>query len=266
MVLPINTSSALQLNATNFIGETSAQNISNIEYNESIFGRTSAISLSDGKVSSLWDKVTGIQIPAYGSSGKLSSVYGKDQIYFLLTHDLDIDWIALQWDQDFTGDPLIQDNDAIPMDANDDMWVLGLPPITALYGDSYSAGQGETPYIYHDEQGDLEWEKIETLDTTIWEIKRDLVTNDSEGRDVQFEINGFYTVFAASNEFHGIESAITEFRFKLSPEFIGAKKQETVLVRTTVAVNIFFIKYFNFVLVFGIGMSVIVIIYQIRRR
>ena len=98
----------------------------------------------------------------------------------------------------------------------------------------------------------------------MWEVKRELSTQDFDGRDVQFVNNLTYTGFAASSKFHGLDSVTTEFRFKLSESQLGDEIQIPIASVKKISMKTFFIKYINISLIIGIALLSVIVLIQIR--
>lgn len=214
-------SANINLSQTNKGGELISFDISEQEIYRDIDGIHEIISLTDNNVSDVWNYADKQNVVSYGAFGSISSVHSKEYVYFLITHDISMEWIALQFDSDQTGDPEAEDSGVIPMQLDDDIWLLGDASTTNVLGDAYSAGQATIPYINHDSQDDLLWERVKITGESeyyAWEIKRRLVTNDTEGHDVSFTLGNNVTMMMASDQFHKFDFKITEMKFSLSSQ------------------------------------------------
>jgi hypothetical protein len=237
---------SLALSATVDGGTVFSVDISEVEVTQNIYKSEPAVILTDGLISEIWTSVSSVDVYSYGEFGTMKSVYGTEDIYFLVIHDIDIEWIAMQWDSDFTGDPELYDNGVIPMEKDDDIWIFGLTPETGVFGDAYSAGQGEFPYVIADEQNDLTWERILVNDSEglplyyAWEIQRKVSTDDfNTGRDVSFSDKTNFTLMAASNLHHGLETEITQIKFVLSDVAIEGNNTQSLISTSEIDFNRF---------------------------
>ena len=233
-------------------GSVEALNITNIEFDASSASNLPAIVIGDGIVSDIWKDIPSYSNPSYGTNGQIQVVYGKNTIYFLLTYDADITWLAMQWNSGI--DPGI-----IPMQKNADMWVMGSTLQTVVHGDGYSAGQGVPPFIFADKQNDLSYELIPGDKISHVELKRSLTTSDTEGHDIQFELGSVYTLMYASNMFHGFDNQITRQEFELSKNSFGQTTQQSSVSQVTIDQFVFVIKYLNM----AIAASIIVLVFVI---
>jgi len=244
-------SSGPHLRATNNLGAFEAINITNSEYNTTLFGRQPVIAIGDGKISDIWSKIPSYPNPSYGSNGMVQAAYGKNTIYFLFTFDTDITWIAVQWDSDGSG------TSTIPMQKNDDMWVMGKTVKTTIDGDGYSAGQGTDPFVYPDSQNDVVYETVVSQHFVQIELARKLFTGDNAGHDIEFIPGSSVIVMYASNLHHGVENEITQQTFSLSKSSLGAASQPAPVTSTPIDVAVFVGMYLNSALAYGIVVELV---------
>ena len=216
--------SSLSLSDTIKNGIITSYNATSYETYRDVNGTHNIVTLGDGNVSQIWNNVPSVHIPSYGDLGRMASIYGKNDIYFFLEFDASYAWAAVQWDSDYTYNAEVVNNGAIPMDKNDDIWVLGTTQYSGVLGDCYSAGQATSPYMYQDVQNDLQWERIlvhekvgdQTFDYYVLEIKRAINTHDTAGHDMVFTPDKNVTVMMASSVFHKVDFKITQMKFVMS--------------------------------------------------
>ena len=227
------------ISATNDLGTVEILNISSGEYTDSLFGRNPVITIGDNIVSEIWTDVAAYDNPSFGSNGEVKAVYGSTDIYFLFTFDSNLDWIAVQFDSDNTGE------NAIPMQEDDDMWVMGNTEHVSTNGDGYSAGQGISPFIYNDMQNDVSYELIQNENYNQIELKRSLDTSDSLGNDIIFELETDILVMYASNRYHKAENQIVQHNYYLLNESLFDYSPSTSEEISTANLGVFFVKYLN---------------------
>lgn len=217
---------------------------------KSINNNFDIVPIGDSKVSSIWEKAAGIDVSSFGENGKVYSIFDNNFVYFLIIHDITLEWVALQWDSDNSSDPEnFNPDDMEPMASGDDFWIFGTTTTVPVYGDALALGSNP-PYISPDLQNDLIWEKIIMNDTEgnpvsyAWEIKRPLLTSDNT--DVQFTRNYNSSLLLASNLNHKTPASLVRVKFSLSDLEIGSdQKPEEVGNEEMVVLND--VPYFLFV-------------------
>lgn len=239
-------------------------NITGSEFEKSVDQKNHKVNVADGKLSDIWNDVTPVEATAFGTNGQISSVYGVADVFFLLTHDTDIDWISFQWDISQTHTP--DEMGDREMEIGDDMWVFGLTEKVTVLGDAISHGTEDT-FLTEDLQEDLEWERIVINDTDgetplyiAWEVKRAKITNDVQGSDVTFSTINDTSLRIASNTAHKQDN--NAFAFVLSDLRIGGDVPvNTVPVtQTDIDGTGFLIKEFSTGLIFGVTMWLLIFI------
>ena len=219
------------------------------------------VTIGDGKISPLWNDITGTTILSYGN-GIIKSFFDQNNVYFLIVQKPDVNWLAIQWDTLGIGY-----NNIAPMEKGDDMWIFGNTP-HGEYGDAFAVGQGILPKMdaLNNATNNLEFERVLINDSNgnilniDWEISRKLITNDIAGHDIQFNnTKANYTLLFASSNYHQDLSKTTRSSFEFSNLTLG----QTVVTSSTatnnnvVLIDRYFYTQFELGLIIGIIMIVI---------
>ncbi len=220
-------------------GDLLAYNISSIEFAVGVSGKVPLINIGDGRISDIWEDVPETPVAPYGDSyGSIKTVWGESTVYFLITHDFDMPWVALEWDSNGNIDPeAITDDQITPMADGDDMWVFGNTSTTSFFGDLVARGQ-LPPFLEQDEQNDLDWEMVLMNGTEegehyfAWEFSRAMDTGDTAGADVSFSTEKNVTLILASEKEHRPDSKIEVFKYSLSDKLPGGAANITVTIPT----------------------------------
>lgn len=249
--------SGLKLNAEFVDGGTILSlNITGNEYDKSISQKTHKITLGDGQISDIWDGLTGYPAPPFGTDGEIYSVYGSSEIYFLFIHELDFNWISLQWDtsQSYT----VEEMGDREMEIGDDMWIFGQTDEVSVLGDA-KAHSTESIFVVEDNIENLEWDRVVVNDTDgttplyiAWEVKRLKVTNDISGNDVNFNTVNSTSLRIASGEHHKQDNVI--YDFQLSDLRVGGDVPAPTGIVTEVDVDAegFLIREISLGLIYGV--------------
>jgi hypothetical protein len=151
--------------------------------------------IGDQKISTFWDDIEPFQIPEYSKEsiyGFAKSAHDNYYIYFLLAFHKSAGWIAIEFNAtEGHGESMIDGHDG---------WAFGTGEENRVYeGDLYYVGKESHPIA--DDRNDISYEKIvpETGDLIYIELKRPLITNDPDGKDLSFEEGKFYKMKFASN-------------------------------------------------------------------
>lgn len=245
-------------------GTVLSLNITSIEFDKSLDQKTHIVNIADGRLSSIWSDVDSTDATAFGTNGQIASVYGIADVFFLFTHDVDIDWISLQWDNSQSYTPA--EMGEREMQTGDDMWVFGLTEKVTVLGDAIAHGTEET-FLKEDLQEDLEWERLVINDTDgvtplyiAWEVKRAKFTNDFQGSDVIFNTINSTSLRIASNTAHKQDNNVYEY--KLSDLKIGGDipTNSDTVTETNVDGTGFLMRELSIGLIYGVSMWLLIFI------
>ncbi|MHA2091651.1 MAG: hypothetical protein ACW98K_12415 [Candidatus Kariarchaeaceae archaeon] len=212
-------------------GELESLNATGVEDSKSLDVKSSLVQIGDGSVSTVWDDAKFTPVSSFGIKGAVASFFGQNDVYFLIKHDADLKWVALQWDTELSVDP---GADMEGMHPNDDMWIFGETSDISVLGDAVSAGP-EGTLAYQDISDDLYWERVQVNDSEgqtdyiAWEIRRSKNTGDTVGRDVVFTPDESIHVMLASDVHHK-QNDPTVLYFKLSSKNLGTGNNVIVTV------------------------------------
>lgn len=206
----------LSLNATGFTTEVNVN------------GKIDNVIIGDNQLSEIWENAAENEASSFGVTGKIASIHDANFVYFLITQDANLKWIALQFDSDNSSDPdNFVDDDMEPMAEGDDIWIFGETSEINVVGDGRASGQS-IPYITQDAQNDLYWERIQINDSDgtplsyIWEVKRALNTGDVSGGDVVFQDLASVSLVLASDVNHRTSMVFMKFTLSGEPLTGGA--------------------------------------------
>lgn len=245
-------------------GKILSLNITGNEYDKSLDKKTHKVNVADGKLSTIWSDVDSISATSFGTNGEISSVYGVADVFFLFTHDVDVDWISLQWDNSQSHTP--EEMGEREMETGDDMWVFGLTEKVTVLGDAIAHGI-EEPFLTEDLQEDLEWERLVINDTDgvtplyiAWEVKRAKITNDIQGSDAIFNTVNSTSLRIASNTAHKQDNNV--FEYVLSEVRIGGDVPIVTepITETDVDGTGFLIRELSIGLIYGVSMWLMIFI------
>lgn len=169
------------------------QNQPTIDY-EVLYENTT-ITIGDMKNASIWERVPSWDVSEFGIFGMLQLYHDQKYINGLLTFSNDIVWIGIQ---------IGESADLECMENGSDGWIFGNSPSYPISytGDVWFEGQ-EIPHS--DLINDISYERMISGDQGMIEFRRPQVTNDSSGRDVQFESGSTHLILFASAVSHASE-------------------------------------------------------------
>ncbi|MFQ5980623.1 MAG: hypothetical protein ACE5OZ_20990 [Candidatus Heimdallarchaeota archaeon] len=169
------------------------QNQPTIDYE--VLYENNTITIGDMKQDSIWERVTSWVVSEFGIFGMMQLYRDQRYINGLFTFTEDIEWVGVQ---------IGESSDLECMENGSDGWIFGESPRypIAYNGDIWFEGQ-EIPHS--DLVNDISYERLASGDQGMIEFRRLLVTNDSSGRDVQFESGSTHLLLFASAASHAAE-------------------------------------------------------------
>ncbi|MFW9928689.1 MAG: hypothetical protein ACFFD1_04805 [Candidatus Thorarchaeota archaeon] len=150
------------------------------------------ISISDGKIDSLWTDYPEVSIPEFGQGGYIKTAHTNYYFFALIAYSSSNTWVSIEFDAK-SG----QDNH---MFNGHDAWTFGVDQSPDYIGDGYFVGASGAPL--GDARKDIFYEIIEKDNMVYVELIRALDTHDPDGHDVVFNTTSIIDVQFASSTDH----------------------------------------------------------------